>query len=82
MTELTKKVDSAMARFDRVTAQLDSRSGIVRDARNRELKRLNQGLVSTLIKIGIVVGVISVLTISHAETSRKSTGTTGYPQVR
>jgi hypothetical protein len=63
MTELTKKVDSALARFDRVTAQLDSRSGLVRDARRRELRRLNEGLVSTLIKIGIAVGVISVLTI-------------------
>ena len=33
MTELTDKVDRALARFDRVTAQLDSRSGLVRDAR-------------------------------------------------
>jgi len=63
MTELTKKVDSALARFDRVTAQLDSRSGLVRDARKRELKRLNEGLVQTLIKIGVAVGVISVATI-------------------
>jgi len=63
MTDKTEKADIAIARADRVMAQLDSRSGIVRDARNRELKRLNQGLVSTLIKIGIVVGVISVLTI-------------------
>ena len=63
MTDLTKKVDSALARFDRVTAQLDSRSGLVRDARRRELRRLNQGLVSTLTKIGLAVGVISVLTI-------------------
>ncbi len=63
MTDLTKKVDTALARFDRVTRQLDSRSGIVRDARKRELQRLNKGLVSTLLKIGIVVGLISVVTI-------------------
>ena len=63
MTDLTDKVDRALARFDRVTAQLDSRSGLVRDARKRELQRLNQGLVSTLTKIGLAVGVISVLTI-------------------
>jgi hypothetical protein len=63
MTELTKKVDSAMARFDRVTAQLDSRSGIVRDARKRELRRLNEGLVRTLIKVGVAVGVVSIATI-------------------
>lgn len=63
MTEVSEKVDRALARFDRVTRQLDSRSGLVRDARRRELKRLNEGLVSTLIKIGIVVGLISVVTI-------------------
>jgi hypothetical protein len=63
MTDLTKKVDSALARFDRVTRQLDSRSGLVRDARKRELHRLNEGLVKTLVKIGIVVGIISVATI-------------------
>ena len=62
-TDLTTKVDSALARFDRVTKQLDSRSGLVRDARKRELKRLNQGLVKTLVRIGMVLGVISLLTI-------------------
>ena len=62
-TDLTTKVDSALARFDRVTQQLDSRSGLVRDARKRELKRLNEGLVRTLVRIGMVVGVISLLTI-------------------
>lgn len=64
MTELTKKVDSALARFDRVTRQLDSRSGLVRDARKRELRRLNEGLVRTLVRIGIAVGVISLATIA------------------
>ena len=63
MTELTKKVDSALARFDRVTRQLDSRSGLVRDARKRELRRLNEGVVKTVVRIGMVVGVISLLTI-------------------
>ncbi len=63
-TNLTTKVDSALARFDRVTRQLDSRSGLVRDARKRELKRLNEGLVRTLVRIGIAVGVISLATIA------------------
>ncbi len=63
MTELTKKVDSALARFDRVTKQLDSRSALVRDARKRELQRLNEGLVKTLVRIGVTVGVISLATI-------------------
>ena len=63
MTDLTKKVDTALARFDRVTRQLDSRSGLVREARKRERQRLNKGLVNTLIKVGIVVGLISVVTM-------------------
>ena len=60
MTELTDKVDRAVARFERVTAQMDSRSGLVRDARRRELQRLNQGLVQTLVKAGVAVGAISL----------------------
>ena len=63
MTDLTKKVDSALARFDRVTQQLDSRSGLVRDARKRELRRLNEGLVKTLVRIGVAVGIVSLATI-------------------
>ena len=63
MKDLTKKVDSALARFDRVTRQLDSRSGLVRDARKRELKRLNEGLLKTLVRIGIAVGIVSLATI-------------------
>ena len=62
-SDLTTKVDNALARFDRVTRQLDSRSGLVRDARRRELQRLNKGLLSTFVKIGLVVGVISIVTI-------------------
>lgn len=63
MTEVSDKVDRALARFERVTRQLDSRSGLVRDARKRELQRLNQGLVRTLVRIGVAVGVISLATI-------------------
>lgn len=63
MTDKTEKADIAIARADRVMAQLDSRSGIVRDARRRELKRLNEGLVGTLVKVGVAVGVISIATI-------------------
>jgi hypothetical protein len=63
MTEISDKVDRALARFERVTRQLDTRSGLVRDARKRELQRLNQGLVRTLVRIGVAVGVISLATI-------------------
>lgn len=63
MTEKTEKADLVIAHADRVMARLDSRSGLVRDAQKRELKRLNQRLVSTLTKMGLAVGVISVLAI-------------------
>ena len=64
MTDVTEKADLAIARADRVMAQLDSRSGIVRDARKRELKRLNETFVRTLVRIGTAVGVISIATIA------------------
>lgn len=64
MTEVSDKVDRALARFERVTRQLDSRSGLVRDARKRELQRLNQGLVRTLVRIGVAVGVVSLAAIA------------------
>ena len=63
MTDVSDKVDRALARFDRVTRQLDSRSGLVRESRRRELQRLNEGLVKTLTRIGIAVGVVSLATI-------------------
>ena len=64
MTEVTDKANFAIARADRVMAQLDSRSGLVRDARKRELKRVNEGLVRTLVRIGVAVGLISLATIA------------------
>lgn len=64
MTDVSDKVDRALARFDRVTRQLDSRSGIVRDARRRELKRLNEGLTRTLVRVGVAVGIVSLATIA------------------
>ena len=63
MTEKTDRANSVIAHADSVMARLDSRSGIVREARSRELKRLNEGLVRTLARIGVAVGVISLATI-------------------
>ena len=63
MTETTEKADLVIAHADRVMARLDTRSGIVRDARKRELQRLNEGLVQTFVKIGVAVGLISLGTI-------------------
>ena len=58
-----RRVDRALARFDRVTAQMDTRDGAARDAARRERQRLNIGLGKALARIGIAVGVISLATI-------------------
>ena len=63
MTDKTEKADLVISRADRVMQRLDSRSGVVRESRKRELQRLNESLLRTLTRIGIAVGVISVLTI-------------------
>lgn len=64
MTDTTEKANHAIAHADRVMARLDARSGLVREARRRELQRLNQGLVKTLTRAGIAVGVVSLATIA------------------
>ena len=46
MTDATDKVERAIARFDRVTRQLDERSGPVREAARRERQRLNTDLAN------------------------------------
>lgn len=55
MTEVTDKVERAIARFERVTQQLDQRDGPAREAARRERQRLNVGLGRTAAK---VVGAI------------------------
>ena len=57
MSDVTDKVERAIARFDRVTQQLDQRGGPVRAAARRERERLNAGLGRTAAKVaaGVVV---------------------------
>ena len=43
-----QKVAVSTNRADNILARIDQRSGAVKDARRRELKRLNSGIVSTL----------------------------------
>lgn len=57
------KVDQAATRADNLLARIDQRSGAVKDARRRELKRLNSGVMQTLVRIGITVGIISLTAI-------------------
>ena len=63
MTDVTDKVERAIARFERVTNQLDQRGGPSRDAARREQRRLNAGLGRTLLKAGITVAVIWLVTM-------------------
>ena len=59
----TERADLAIARADRVMRALDDRGGMVRAAARRERQRLNSGLVRTLVRIGVAIGVISIATI-------------------
>lgn len=63
MTEVTDKVERAIARFDRVTRQLDERDGPVREAARRERQRLNADLAGRAKRVGVAVLFISILTI-------------------
>ncbi len=58
MSEVTDKVDRAIARFERVTRQLDERKAAPREAAQRERKRLNAGLGRTVITVAIALALI------------------------
>ena len=59
----TEKFNQVIARADRVMAQLDNRDGAVREAARRERQRLNTDLGRRLKRVGVAVGVISLITI-------------------
>ena len=63
MTEVTDKVDQAIARFERVTRQLDERDGPSREAARRERQRLNAGLGRTATRVAAAVVVIWLATV-------------------
>jgi hypothetical protein len=63
MSDQTEKVERAIARFDRITRQIDERGGPVRDAAKRERQRLNADLAGRFKRIGIGIGLISLATI-------------------
>jgi hypothetical protein len=63
VTEVTEKVERAIARFERVTRQLDERGGPTRDAARRERQRLNADLARRAKRVGVAVGLISIVTI-------------------
>jgi hypothetical protein len=61
--QVNDKVDRALARVDRVMRSLDERDGPVREAARRERQRLNQDLKHRAARVGIAIGLISLLTI-------------------
>ena len=61
--ETHNRVAVSTTRADNVLARIDQRSGAATDARRRELKRLNSGVMQTLVRIGITVGIISLTAI-------------------
>jgi hypothetical protein len=63
VTDLGGKVEKALARFDRVTRALDEREGSVREAARRERQRVNKDFGRRAARVGVAIGVISILTI-------------------
>ena len=60
----TERFDKVIARADRVMQQLDERDGTVRDAARRERQRLNASVMRRVTRVGVAIGVISLLTIA------------------
>jgi len=63
MSDVNEKVERALARFDRVTRALDERDGAAREAARRERQRLNRDLGRRAARVGVAIGVISIVTI-------------------
>lgn len=63
MTEVTDKVERAIARFERVAQRLDERDGPMRDAAQRERQRLNAGLGRTFARVAAAVVAIWLATV-------------------
>jgi hypothetical protein len=63
VSDVTDKVEQAIARFDRVTQQLDQRDGPTKAAARRERQRLNAGLGRTVAKVATAVVAIWLVTV-------------------
>jgi hypothetical protein len=59
----TEKFDRVIQRADRVMRQLDERDGAVREAARRERQRVNADLMRRISRIGVAIGIISIVTI-------------------
>jgi hypothetical protein len=63
VTEVTDKVERAIARFERVARSLDERGGPSREAARRERERLNAGVGRTVARVAAAVVLIWLATI-------------------
>jgi len=63
VSDVTDKVERAIARFERVTQQLDEREGPAREAARRERQRLNAGFGRTIGRVAVTIAVIWLATI-------------------
>jgi len=64
VTDVTDKVERAIARFERVARHIDERQGPVRDAARRERQRLNTDLAHRVKRVGVAIGLVSLVTIA------------------
>lgn len=76
MSDVTDKVERAVARFERVARHLDERNGPSREAARRERQRLNTGFIRTAVRLAIAVVFILVATITIG--SVKPIGMAGF----
>ena len=60
----TERFDKVIERADRVMRQLDERDGAVRDAARRERQRVNSDFVRRIGRVGVAIGIISIVTIA------------------
>ncbi|RST30866.1 hypothetical protein HMF7854_08445 [Sphingomonas ginkgonis] len=58
-----QRVEKALARFERVTTAIDARGGEVAAARRRERQRINADFGRRAARVGIAVGLVSLVTI-------------------
>ena len=59
----TERFNQVIARADRVMQQLDERDGAAREAARRERQRLNAELTRRFARVGVGIGIISLITI-------------------
>jgi hypothetical protein len=64
VTDVTDKVERAIARFDRVTRQLDEREGPAKEAARRERQRLNADVGRRVKRVGVAILIVSIITIA------------------